>query len=76
MISVDIFSGLAPFVQLVFVVSAFTLIFLIAYNRTAATNLTTFFRELYAIHRQGKHIEATDSVNPPNPSEESNDRAR
>lgn len=46
----EAFESLAPFVQLAVVIGVFATIFLIACNRTAATNLITFLRDLYGVH--------------------------
>ena len=45
----EVFANLTPFVQLSLVTGGFATIFIIAYNRTAATNLITFLRDLYDI---------------------------
>jgi hypothetical protein len=45
----EAFSSLAPFVQLALIVGTFATVFLVACNRTAATNLITFLRDLYSI---------------------------
>jgi hypothetical protein len=46
----EAFDSLAPFVQLAVVIGVFATIFLVACNRTAATNLITFLCDLYSIH--------------------------
>ena len=67
----ELFRGLGSFAQLALVVGCFATIFLVAYNRTAANNLTIFLRTLHvnigikrvfryfgeAVLREKKHID-------------------
>jgi len=52
MISIDIFSGLSPLVQVALIVGFLIVILSIAFSRTAATNLIAFLRELRATYSQ------------------------
>jgi hypothetical protein len=61
----ELLGWLGPFTQLALVVGCFATIFLIAFNRTAANNLTLFLQSLHKIWSQRQITIEVIQKNPP-----------